>query len=90
MFVGNKVDAIKAMRANAQKVEIVLNRDTERFELKFGSGLKEDKDLVEAIMALGVQSYLATVASDIDDLHGLIDDLHGLINRLKDDLITGR
>jgi hypothetical protein len=75
MFVANPVEAIKAMRANAQNVQIVRHPETDRFELKFGSGLKDDKDLVEAIMALGVRRYLIRMDNTIADLNALVRQL---------------
>lgn len=56
-----KIAAIKAVREIGSQVRVQRNEETGRLELIPGIGLKEAKDLTEAIMALGVESYIIEI-----------------------------
>jgi hypothetical protein len=73
MMLTNKVEAIKAIRETRNRVRIIYNGETNRHELNFNMDLREEKELVEAIMALGVRSFL-------NDTKPLVE----LVNRLQE------
>jgi|SRR3954471_5506084 len=63
----NKIEAIKAVRA-IPLAEITLERNASSGQLELyraPMGLKESKDMVEAIMALGVRQFLADALFDL-------------------------
>lgn len=72
MPFANKIEAIKAVRSLKVTVgtpECTLIPNTDRYEIRVPAynmlGLKDAKDLVEAIMDMGVKSYLEQQLSDI-------------------------
>lgn len=65
MKFANKVEAIKAIRADHAATRVELNESTGKYELRFGAGLREEKELVEAIMALGVREFLDKANNDL-------------------------
>lgn len=56
-MIANKIEAIKVVRQVKPSLQPVLNEPS-KFQITCGLGLKEAKDLVEDIMALGVQQFL--------------------------------
>ena len=51
MVINGKIDAIKALREAASNATVERNDQSGRNEIRCGLGLKEAKDLVEAIEA---------------------------------------
>jgi len=51
MVINGKIDAIKALREAASNATVERNNQTGQHEIRCGLGLKEAKDLVEAIEA---------------------------------------
>jgi ribosomal protein L7/L12 len=59
MEFNGKIAAIKAVRSGNQEFQVVKSLETGRYEIVASyMGLKEAKDMVEAIMRLGVREWL--------------------------------
>ena len=58
MRFDGKIPAIKAVRDLGSRVEIVKDENTGKFVIQPNMGLKDAKDLVEAIMDLGVRMFI--------------------------------
>ena len=67
----NKIEIIEAVRIFAQQVRAVQDTNSSGQEITricFNGGLNEAKDLVEAIMAYGVQQFQVENQKKIDDV----------------------
>ena len=67
MKFNNLIEAVKAVRDMAHKVNITQNEQTLVWEIRPGFGLKYAKDLAEAIMALGVRRFLEAQSKKTDE-----------------------
>ena len=67
MKFNNLIEAVKAVRDMAHKVNITQNEQTLVWEIRPGFGLKDAKDLAEAIMALGVRRFLEAQSKKTDE-----------------------
>jgi hypothetical protein len=78
MIVRSKIEAIKEVRMAACKTQIVRNEQTCRMELIPGIGLKDAKDLVEAICDMAVRDFIESkklMALRVgDQVHDLVRD----------------
>jgi hypothetical protein len=82
MIVRGKIEAIKALRTASSQVQIFKNQETERTEIIPGLGLKEAKDLVEAIMDMAVQEFLQRETERIARLRATTDSVTRDLNTM--------
>ena len=65
MKFNNLIEAVKAIKLAASKATIEKD-ETNRYVVRCGIGLKDTKDLVEAIMAFGVRRFLEEQSKKTD------------------------
>lgn len=75
MVVHGKIDAIKKVREVGYAVQIIKNDVSGFHELHPGIGLKEAKDLVEAICDMAVRDFIGTRAPRVAELRRIIEEL---------------
>ena len=66
MKFNNLIEAVKAVREVAARVTIERD-DSGHYVVRCGVGLKDSKDLAEAIMALGVRRFLEVQSKKTDE-----------------------
>lgn len=72
MVLNSKIEAIKAIREAASHATIEKNDQTGRFEIRCGLGLKEAKDLYEAIEGLVVRAFVTDLAHTSQVARGIL------------------
>lgn len=72
MVINSKIEAIKNIREAATKAEVVKNLETGRTEIRCGLGLKDAKDLYEAIEAYAVRNFVDNLAHTSTVARGLL------------------
>ena len=72
MVINSKIEAIKNIREAASRAQVVKNDQTGRYEIQCGLGLKEAKDLYEAIEAYVVRRFVDDLAHTSQVARGIL------------------